>query len=129
MIALVPRSTLFPYTTLFRSEAAVLLEEGHRIGDGAHAAAVGALADEFHAVDKPLFPQRSGCGGVFEGQGSSFDRKETAENAPFVVADPRLTARHFDGGAVAEGKHAVRIRHVNGNGYFQQNFLKAALAL
>src|SRR5690606_40072589 len=76
MIALVPRSTLFPYTTLFRSEAAVLLEEGHRIGDGAHAAAVGALADEFHAVDKPLFPQRSGCGGLFEGQGSSFDRKD-----------------------------------------------------
>src|SRR2546427_7656680 len=57
MIRRPPRSTLFPYTTLFRSRPHLVGELGLLVRQGG--AAVRAPVDHpVAAVDQPLFPQR-----------------------------------------------------------------------
>src|SRR5260370_35081280 len=59
MIRRPPRSTLFPYTTLFRSELQVG-GQGHLCGSGRHADQISVVTDPQRPVkDAPRIPQRS----------------------------------------------------------------------
>src|SRR3712207_8471772 len=80
MIRRPPRSTLFPYTTLFRSEELAQLEEGLLVGvplGGGVAAGVGRLGEQPQAeLGQPL---RLGLG--VRGAGAGEDRKSTRLNS------------------------------------------------
>src|SRR3712207_7698198 len=82
MIRRPPRSTLFPYTTLFRSRAALRLVAaplaGHRLGDQRAAPVDLLLAD--HAGDA-LLDVRLLDGGVERGGVDRRDRKSTRLNS------------------------------------------------
>src|SRR2546427_7990730 len=77
MIRRPPRSTLFPYTTLFRSHFSVRAPRAHR------ARAVRpyiGLADDRMALE-PRAPQRARPDGKQSGAGAGLDRKSTRLNS------------------------------------------------
>src|SRR2546429_1681588 len=82
MIRRPPRSTLFPYTTLFRSLARARVEAAYRSTDQARPAPCsplpGTVRDSFRAPRDPNDGRRTGRGGLI---GDSRDRKSTRLNS------------------------------------------------
>src|SRR5437868_8998667 len=76
MIRLPPRSTLFPYTTLFRSIVAVA-------GVDAHHGRVDGVGSGQHCGDQPSSPSREDEGVDF-GRRGLIDRKSTRLNSSHV---------------------------------------------
>src|SRR3712207_8512208 len=82
MIRRPPRSTLFPYTTLFRSQLAAVCGVGQDVRD--HAAHHEALRRVAERVDEPVVPGAAPVGVAHEGQpprGRLLDRKSTRLNS------------------------------------------------
>src|SRR3712207_6971497 len=82
MIRRPPRSTLFPYTTLFRSRA---LEPELRALQRDLAATLADGSDVYHVLDTTLIPAvvrvRACRNGLFAGQAAFGDRKSTRLNS------------------------------------------------
>src|SRR3712207_7439776 len=84
MIRRPPRSTLFPYTTLFRSEGSVLLRPHGRLGDDreARGAQEGHRAPQWQAIDLlPLREQLHDAVRHGEPLNGAQDRKSTRLNS------------------------------------------------
>src|SRR5690606_41495738 len=85
-----PSSTLFPYTTLFRSRAVILTGEGKAFVAGADIAAMTQMntgeAEEFAATGHRVFSEieRFRCPVIAAVNGFALDRKSTRLNSSHV---------------------------------------------
>src|SRR2546430_9954284 len=76
MIRRPPRSTLFPYTTLFRSQADLVADGAHLCQNAARSGRLGAVGE----ITRPHGPQRGGAA-QDEPRRPDVDRKSTRLNS------------------------------------------------
>src|SRR5256885_16904294 len=117
MIRRPPRSTLFPYTTLFRSRAAGGVQDVDRVGGGAAEAAEGAArghgADEHAGVEGEVVHPDA----VAEDRAARERRRRVAREDPHRLPAPTRDAREGAGErALAASRRAGDADHVRAPG-------------